>query len=325
MKSVRTPQQTAPGSRPMSPIHTPPSERRKTMKPNGVRDSPRFGSRKFREKQAMEVTKDSDIVIEGRYGSSSVLPVTKLEIDPKNAFNLARTNKNDNNSALNSKLLDSIVQQEVFGEKKEEMTTLSGTQPGVDFSTDFVPSVIIPFFLDISRKSVEVTVEETKVYPKIADIIIPRTSKNAYSEYDDKVAQSSIANSNRRKIKFKNDCVDDSIGKCSGKSKGDSRRIGFGPDTYIPESNSMEEKFRRRAYTTIFKMRILFYLGTFIIVIASLSLLIAAFIQLMQSTSDAESYSDTLDQEMRTYSPATDAGLWILTITNFLVQLYTIR
>mmetsp|Transcript_3021 Transcript_3021/g.4614 ORF Transcript_3021/g.4614 Transcript_3021/m.4614 type:complete len:308 (-) Transcript_3021:234-1157(-) len=307
MKSVRTPQQTAPGSRPMSPIHTPPSERRKTMKPNGVRDSPRFGSRKFREKQAMEVTKDSDIVIEGRYGSSSVLPVTKLEIDPKNAFNLARTNKNDNNSALNSKLLDSIVQQEVFGEKKEEMTTLSGTQP------------------DISRKSVEVTVEETKVYPKIADIIIPRTSKNAYSEYDDKVAQSSIANSNRRKIKFKNDCVDDSIGKCSGKSKGDSRRIGFGPDTYIPESNSMEEKFRRRAYTTIFKMRILFYLGTFIIVIASLSLLIAAFIQLMQSTSDAESYSDTLDQEMRTYSPATDAGLWILTITNFLVQLYTIR
>mmetsp|Transcript_12529 Transcript_12529/g.20794 ORF Transcript_12529/g.20794 Transcript_12529/m.20794 type:complete len:84 (-) Transcript_12529:2369-2620(-) len=83
MKSVRTPQQTAPGSRPMSPIHTPPSERRKTMKPNGVRDSPRFGSRKFREKQAMEVTKDSDIVIEGRYGSSSVLPVTKLEIDPK--------------------------------------------------------------------------------------------------------------------------------------------------------------------------------------------------------------------------------------------------
>mmetsp|Transcript_36446 Transcript_36446/g.59024 ORF Transcript_36446/g.59024 Transcript_36446/m.59024 type:complete len:211 (+) Transcript_36446:1135-1767(+) len=206
-----------------------------------------------------------------------------------------------------------------------EMTTLSGTQPGVDFSTDFVPSVIIPFFLDISRKSVEVTVEETKVYPKIADIIIPRTSKNAYSEYDDKVAQSSIANSNRRKIKFKNDCVDDSIGKCSGKSKGDSRRIGFGPDTYIPESNSMEEKFRRRAYTTIFKMRILFYLGTFIIVIASLSLLIAAFIQLMQSTSDAESYSDTLDQEMRTYSPATDAGLWILTITNFLVQLYTIR
>mmetsp|Transcript_12535 Transcript_12535/g.20818 ORF Transcript_12535/g.20818 Transcript_12535/m.20818 type:complete len:151 (-) Transcript_12535:827-1279(-) len=118
MKSVRTPQQTAPGSRPMSPIHTPPSERRKTMKPNGVRDSPRFGSRKFREKQAMEVTKDSDIVIEGRYGSSSVLPVTKLEIDPKNAFNLARTNKNDNNSALNSKLLDSIVQQEVFGEKK---------------------------------------------------------------------------------------------------------------------------------------------------------------------------------------------------------------
>jgi len=291
----------------MSPIHTPPSERRKTMKPNGVRDSPRFGSRKFREKQAMEVTKDSDIVIEGRYGSSSVLPVTKLEIDPKNAFNLARTNKNDNNSALNSKLLDSIVQQEVFGEKKEEMTTLSGTQP------------------DISRKSVEVTVEETKVYPKIADIIIPRTSKNAYSEYDDKVAQSSIANSNRRKIKFKNDCVDDSIGKCSGKSKGDSRRIGFGPDTYIPESNSMEEKFRRRAYTTIFKMRILFYLGTFIIVIASLSLLIAAFIQLMQSTSDAESYSDTLDQEMRTYSPATDAGLWILTITNFLVQLYTIR
>jgi len=225
----------------------------------------------------------------------------------RNAFNLARTNKNDNNSALNSKLLDSIVQQEVFGEKKEEMTTLGGTQP------------------DISRKSVEVTVEETKVYPKIADIIIPRTSKNAYSEYDDKVAQSSIANSNRRKIKFKNDCVDDSIGKCSGKSKGDSRRIGFGPDTYIPESNSMEEKFRRRAYTTIFKMRILFYLGTFIIIIASLSLLIAAFIQLMQSTSDAESYSDTLDQEMRTYSPATDAGLWILTITNFLVQLYTIR